>query len=450
MSVMVRCGWALACVLVAEQAWSSDISGSWVGAVVREGAIQQIELQITAQPDSKLGGTFSIPELGLYYEPLSGVAFQSPTLSFTCLYGRFDTTVHGDFGELVGVNAKWGPPVRIHLKKSTPVRRCSYEEIRFRNLDVELAGTIVWPVGRGPFPAAVVICGSSPEGRRDGEDAWGYRGWGEVLAERGVATLVYDKRGVGESGGKPQQWTLFNLADDALAGVQALRLRKEIDPARVGLVGLSQGGWVAPIAAAKDSAIAFMILQVPPAVSVAAQEIDAVAAALSSESAVEAGIRAADIVAAQEFEREMFEVAYGRKPWLEFERLAVAASKQPWAKFIDIPKTESDLEWWRRNEFDPATTLRSVHCPVLALFGEDDLLVPPAKNLPLLKKYLGEGGNKDVTTHVFRDVGHGCELPRRLIGDNWRWPESFWVWPRKAPGFYLRIAEWLQQHQLTD
>ncbi len=426
----------------------ATLAGRWEGAVVREGAVQRLEVEFATR-DGSLTGTFSIPELGLYGEPLREIAVTPAAMTFRFLYGTFSTELHPDIGEIVSVNDKWGPPVRLHLKKIDLPRRLRREDVRFFSGGVQLAGTVVLPAARGPHPAAVVICGSYPQGRHDGKDGWVYRGWGEVLAERGVAALVYDKRGIGESGGDWKTCSLEDLADDALAGAALLRSHEEIDPARVGLVGLSQGGWIAPIAAVKDSAIAFAILQVPPSVSVAAQEIDAVAATLRSEEAMEAGVTEADIAEAQALEREMFEVVAGRRPWSAFAPLVVEAASKPWAKFLDVPAKEGDLDWWRRNQYDPAAALRRLRCPVLALFGENDGLVPPATNVPLMRQYLEDAGNDDVTILVFSGVGHGCELPRRLVGDDWKWPSSFWVWARRAPGFYDAIDHWLRERKIA-
>jgi len=421
------------------------IVGHWAGAFVRQGSVQRAELDFSTN-EGRLQGKYSIPELGLYNEDLSDVVIRGNDIEFRLLYGSFVAKVHHDLQEMVGGNEKWGPPVQFHAKKVDETAPWRYEEVRFRNGAIQLAGTLVLPLGKGPFPAAVVICGSGPEGRTDGKDAWGYRGWGESLARLGIAAVVYDKRGVGQSSGVKDKWTLSELADDALAAVECIRKRPDIDGARIGLVGMSQGGWVAPIAAVKDQRIAFLILQVPPAVSVREQELDAVAAQLTTEEAKEKGIKPAHIAEAQAFQAEMFEVAYGKKSWAGFKTLCDNARAKPWAAFIEIPESEGDLEWWRQNEFDPEQTLRRVRCPVLAVFGELDPLVPPTKNVPLFKEYFSESNSRNLEIHVFPGVGHGCELPRRLIGTDWKWPGSFWVWPRKAPGFFSLIQEWTHRH----
>ena len=90
-----------------------------------------------------------------------------------------------------------------------------------------------------------------------------------------------------------------------------------------------------------------------------------------------------EIEEARAWTREMFEVAYQRKTWKQFEPILLTAREKPWAKFLQLPASEADLAWWRRNEFDPAETLRKLRCPVLAMFGADDPLVPPASNVPL-------------------------------------------------------------------
>lgn len=454
-SSLIIYAFALASLMIAGNARQVEpepagdgILGLWEGAVVREGSVQIMQIEFI-KAASSLAGTFSIPELGLFREPLTDVSFQPPKLEFRMLYGTFAAELHDDLEEIVGSNDRWGPPVRLHLKKTSMQQPWRYKEVQFKNGSVVLAGTLVLPASAGPHPAAVVVHGSHPQGRHDGKDAWVYRGWGEALASRGVAALVYDKRGIGESTGDYLRASLDDLADDALAGVEMLRAHTLIDPQRVGVIGTSQGGWIAPIAAVKDRAVAFLILQVPPAVSVAEQEMDTVAASLSTEEAREAGISVQHIAEAQAFQRAMFEVAYGRRSWAGFEPEARKASETPWAKFIEIPKSEADLDWWRRNEFDPAPTLRQVRCPVLALFGKEDPLVPPARNVPLLERCLREGGNTDYVIRVFPGVGHNCEMPRRLTGDDWGWPASFWVWARKAPGFYQQISDWLRAEAIV-
>ncbi len=133
--------------------------------------------------------------------------------------------------------------------------------VTFQNGEVTLAGNLFVPVGEGPFPAVVIIHGSGKETARD----LVLHSW--FFVQHGFVVLTYDKRGVGESSGsyqrvvpKNSEAVLGELAGDALAGVEFLKNHNKIDPNRIGLFGLSQGGWIAPLAAY----VALMMDKYPP------------------------------------------------------------------------------------------------------------------------------------------------------------------------------------------
>jgi dipeptidyl aminopeptidase/acylaminoacyl peptidase len=151
----------------------------------------------------------------------------------------------------------------------------AFETVTFQNGDVTLAGTLDLPAGEGPFPAIVTIHGSPPLTRND----WYSLYISHFFVQHGYAVLRYDKRGVGESTGDyPPVGTengdvaINDLADDALAGVEFLRTHDLIDPNMVGVMGFSQGGWIAPHAASKSPDVAFSVALSGPASSVG-QEI---------------------------------------------------------------------------------------------------------------------------------------------------------------------------------
>jgi len=127
-------------------------------------------------------------------------------------------------------------------------------DLTFRNGDVELSGTLLVPSGTGPFPAVVFLPGSGPHVRA------GFKPYADEFAKLGVASLFYDKRGSGESKGSWVTSSLDDLANDAVAAVTLLKGMKEIDSTRIGFWGVSQGGWVAPLAASKMGNAAFLIV----------------------------------------------------------------------------------------------------------------------------------------------------------------------------------------------
>jgi alpha/beta superfamily hydrolase len=130
---------------------------------------------------------------------------------------------------------------------------------------VQLAGTLTLPRSKGPFPAALLITGSGPQDRN--ETVLGHRPFlvlADHLTRRGIAVLRFDDRGVGKSTGRFDEATSEDFAADARAGVEYLKTRKEIAPGRIGLIGHSEGGLIAPLVAAGSTDIAFIVMMAGP------------------------------------------------------------------------------------------------------------------------------------------------------------------------------------------
>ncbi len=142
----------------------------------------------------------------------------------------------------------------VHLAGSE-LSSFDYEDVQFSNGDLRLSGMIFLPPGEGPFPVAVIIHGSGPS-RRDNK--W-YLSVTRHLQDNGIAVLLPDKRGCEQSEGNWVGADFDDLAGDTLAAVEFVRNRAEIDSSKIGLVGMSQGGWIAPVAAAEENGIAFVV-----------------------------------------------------------------------------------------------------------------------------------------------------------------------------------------------
>src|SRR5262249_14421298 len=123
----------------------------------------------------------------------------------------------------------------------------------FENGDVTLAGSLLLPLTPGPHPAVIFVHGSGPSSRND------YRLWANYFAANGFATLIFDKRGVGESTGNWAAAGFDELAGDALAEIEQLKTRADIQPQKIGLCGMSQAGWIMPLAASRSADVAFII-----------------------------------------------------------------------------------------------------------------------------------------------------------------------------------------------
>lgn len=275
-----------------------------------------------------------------------------------------------------------------------------------------LAGTLTLPVkGAGPFGVALSLTGSGPH-FRDGNrtPTHPYRPFREIaaaLARKGVAMLRLDDRGVGKSSGDANAATGDDIADDASFAIAWLRSRPEIDPARVGIVGHSFGGEVAPLVAAKDPRLAAVVLMGAPAVNFRETMRYQHRYRIENDARIPESGRAAALEAA-----------------MRQQELNVAASVERWRP-------------WAQNR-DPLLAARRVRCPVLILQGTTDRAVAP-ENATLLAQAVRGGGNTRVTLKVFESVNHHFQIDP--VGATDRYDEL----PSQtlAPAFLETISLWL-------
>lgn len=438
---------ALACCFARSGATATithdAVTGHWEGVFTRFGSAQTVALDIHPT-DSGLAGTYDIPDLLLYREPLKSIRIDGDTLAFRLFWGQFKCLVHDENGEITGQNLDWGPPVSIHLRRSAMSSGVRIEPIRFGSGQLSLVGELRLPSGNPPFPAVVLIEGSTTQGREN----WTYRSIGEFLARNGIAALIYDKRGVGESDGDISVATFDDLASDAAEGVRALASRPEIDSRAIGLLGISQGGWLAPIAAQKCDSVSFLILVVGAASSVWDQELHRVAYTMRAGSLNEDqpdSFSVEEIADALEHTRLGFSVASNPERWGEWRESVVHAKASRWSRYVALDSSIDELQAWLRQRFDPAETLRHTTKPVLALFGEEDTYVPPRENVDRMRALLAEAGNRDVTTVVYPDCGHDLIRNATLVGGEWEWPRGYWQWARRAPGVADSLVQWTRR-----
>jgi pimeloyl-ACP methyl ester carboxylesterase len=276
--------------------------------------------------------------------------------------------------------------------------RWSEEEISFLDSDLRLAGTVLRPEGDGPFPAAVVLGGSDWKLRDDA------RGDAEMLVAMGLATLIFDRRGNGASGGEAVHGFQAD-AEDAVAALKALDGRPGIAAERAGVAGRSQGGWIAPLAAAESPQVRFLLLFVPPAVSPAEQESTRRVNRLQ-----DAGFPVDAIALETRLFTRSVEYAVTQRGWTDYAKLRAKAVSLHFPDDVLEAERPDDPDWtWGRYNwrYDPVPALRRVRCPVLALFGGADRNVVPAINLPRMKTALADAGNPDVTLLEIPGANHG-------------------------------------------
>jgi len=331
------------------------------------------------------------------------------------------------------------------------------EEVTFIFGPNELYGVLTFPTTEGPYPAIVIVSGSvNPStGARDGVSAQYHIDHARKMVLHGFAVLRYDPPGVGRSTGERGFESLDSRTEEAVAALQYLQSRPDIRPDRVGLWSDSQGAWViAMAAAALPQDVAFIISVSGSGVSVAEQQVYSIeaqsrAAGISEEDITKAvlfGRLLVDWQLNDPVYREVNEAeaqALGDGPWASFMALVYEPGEitpaeglqkgieilksiqdEPWAKFlylkqVYIPQLESippeqvaALKAIAGQTLleDPKEYLTRVRSPVLAVFGEDDLLQPTEKSAALYGQYLTEAGNENFKIVVIPGVGHSISL----------------------------------------
>ena len=294
---------------------------------------------------------------------------------------------------------------------------------------VQLAGTFTVPTTRGPHPAVILFHGSNPHLRFRGNIV-------TFFASRGIAVLSWDKRGNGSSGGSFSTMTIDTMAADGEAAIRWLRARPEIDSKRVGVWGISQGGWPASVLAVHDSSLAFVILHAGSSLTPAVQGDDEMRLRV-----LESGGTQADMDGFLAYYHLFNDVLRGRATQESLESLYRELRAQG-NRFVWPPAiTTSARSRWQAaiNDFDPALNWSRARVPVLALFGEFDGYVPPETNVPVLRAAFARSGNRDTTIVVFKGANHRFEESSRRLTNDWV------IGRRYLPEYYTTMAAWLDR-----
>jgi dienelactone hydrolase len=332
-----------------------------------------------------------------------------------------------------GVVLHWQDEAGQRIGRKLELRR---EEVTFRDGDVVLSGTLGLPSGQGPHPAIVRIHGAGPQARQSTLDGW--------YAYHGIAYLSFDKRGVGKSTGDWREAGISELADDVLAAVRFLRQRKDIDPAQIGIESVSEGGWIAPVVATRDSKVRFIIVLAGPALDYVPELMNEVEERLKAR-----GLSGDDLKRALEFKRKALQmIADGAglsdEAWANFQTFVAPYRSEKWFPYVREPKERSPAQkkLYLMARIRSSQFWRQVKIPVLALYGGEDLNVPAARNVAALTKELKEAGNRDFTIKVFPEANHEFVQTANAMLDN----EQVRYLQGHVPGFFDTQLSWVLSH----
>jgi len=410
---------------------NKSISGSWLGRINISSVSLRVVFNLAVVEKDSLTATLDSPDQGAKNIKIGPVKFDGKDIRISAplLLAEYNGTIINDT-LIEGTFTQRGAAMPLNLLKlktefalnrpQEPKPPFPYlsEDVSFTNVKVKinLAGTLTIPEGAGPFPAVVLITGSGSQNRN--EELMGHKPFwviADYLTRNGIAVLRYDDRGVGQSQGNPVNKTSADFADDAEAAYLFLKARREINPELIGLAGHSEGGLIAPIVAASNQRVAYIISLAGPGVR--------------GEQILQRQNRDISLLSGNDEKQIKESIAVNKKLFAVLKK--EPDNKKAEVKIASVYKTNLIREKTPPEEIDkaliqlnsrlnpvsyswmryfiitnPADFWKKVKCPVLALNGEKDLQVASDINLRTIEKAVKSGGNKSVKTIEFPGLNH--------------------------------------------
>ena len=427
---------ALFAATAAAQAQPPSPAGQWLGTASVGEESTRIRI-ILFETDTAWAASVDLLDLGVVGWPASEVRItdQSVTVIIPSESGpQTLSLIAREPGRMTG---EWTESRPVEAARLDLRYQGAAPEPRENRLIVDgpagaLGVSIVTPSVGEPFAGVVIVHGSGAQPR----DA--NRFDSHMYAEAGLASAIYDKRGVGESEGDWLQADIEDLARDAAAVAARLAEETGLRPDQIGFVGYSQGGWVGPVAAALHDDTAFVISIAGPgttpreeghwgsvrALRHAGYDADVQARASSILDAWDNGIRSGG-------------------DFSEFERARSAVANEPWYAVSQLGAFRTDelssawIDWYAGIlDFDPVPVLRETRIPFLSLMGDEDEEQPWDRSTEIFEALASEG--LPVETHLYRGVTHSMRFagseasPRR--------------WPGRPSDYYHRQVEFIRHH----
>lgn len=409
-----------------------DPAGLWLGTLSFGGMEIRVVFKIAKTADGHLKATMDSPDQGATDIPVDTVTVEGNKLALEIksVKGSFEGTFNPATQEIEGA---WNQGVSLPLKMKRadkvpeiarpqePKKPFPYleEAVSYKNkkAGITLAGTLTKPQTGGPFPAVLLITGSGAQDRN--ETIFGHKPFmviADYLTKAGLAVLRVDDRGVGGTTGSLSSATSQDLAGDVRAGIDYLKSRPDIDARRIGLLGHSEGGIIAPMVAAHSPEVAFIVLLAGTGVTgeqilyeqgqliarAEGEPEDVLAKNLELQKKSFALVKETDDPKViEEKLKPIYKEAYQALPedqkkaygseemWIKSQ---ITALTSPWFRFFLI--------------YDPKPALMKVKCPVLALGGSLDLQVPAEENLKAIGEALKAGGNSNYMLRELTGLNH--------------------------------------------
>jgi len=411
-----------------------DLTGTWTGKLSLPNTIKlTIVFNFAKDNSGNYTATLDSPDQGAKGIPTESVTIKDDSIivKVPAIMGSYEGKI---FTDSMKIDGKWkqsGMNLDLAVYKVDKVEEVKRpqepkepfpykaEDVKFDNKidNITLAGTLTMPQEGKKFPAVVLISGSGGQNRN--EEILEHKPFlviADYLTRNGFAVLRYDDRGIAESKGNYSTATTEDFAADALSAVEFLKTRNEINHIRIGLIGHSEGGMIAPMVSVQSDDVAFIVLMA--GIGIPGDSILYLQGELIQRAE---GTSEEEILNSLRIQRKLFKMI---KEINDDEMLKSKISetfREDYASLSDEDKNKmGDPEVYLQMQmktitspwfkyfvrFDPVPTFEKVKCPVLAINGEKDLQVPPKENLSAIENALKKGGNENVEVKMLTGLNH--------------------------------------------
>ncbi|MGD0189364.1 MAG: alpha/beta fold hydrolase [Rhizomicrobium sp.] len=403
---------------------AADLAGGWTGTWTKDGDALPVAVTFAKNADA-WSGSFSSDALQVLDIPLTDVTDTGGKVRWLlkgdATTSTFDGTLSDD--SLNGTFAEGRSNGTFALRRgdAAPVS-ISSRDVTFGDGNVTLAGTLLEPQTPGPHPAILFLHGSGAEGR------WANSYLAHKFAEAGFAALITDKRGVGKSTGDWKTVGFDALADDALAGLRFLRAQPDIDTARVGIYGHSQGGTFSPMVAVRDGNLAFVIASAASGMSTGDTERFSLMNSVGMSA-----LPPAEQKDAWRYIDGIADVAYRAKPRKALDAIAAKFKSRSWYfplpppgdSYWTISRQIADFQSWR--------WWKQVHSPVMLVYGGLDAREPPTRSIKAIQSALYDGENFRIAVKFYPEADHNFVIVM---------PPKQGGWPAREPDYAANLIQW--------
>ena len=412
-----------------------DLRGHWVGTASYEKQHLVINLDFF-EYGGQLVGSCRVPEwepdmLGTSPIKIAGNKVSFQLSAFGSLILQYDKQFDRLQGQAVNRNGVFDfqfsrvqqPAERQYYNKTFNVPSVG---------GVIIKGELVIPEKLGKHPVAVIF-GDREHGSRHSQ-----RGRALMLARRGIAAFIFDRRGEGESSGDSKNVMFKDMVADGMALVDFVANRENVDPAQIGLIGIGSGGSITPHIAAQKSNIAFLINIAAAVEDTWSQRWHALERQIRTSGQ---GFNENDIAEAKEYMDLLNNFASTRKGWPQVVKNIEKNYRKKWSAGIKFPKDPNSPEfsWLFRMQNNPASAYKKLTLPVLIFLGEKDNSISPLVNAELAESLLKEAGNQNHKVVILPGAEHNMFIHPDMSKD------KTYRWRRMSPSLNPMMFQWLDK-----